>query len=366
MIASQMGKELQNGADSYVEQQLRAFLSTKVSLFRRLGNGWQTDVFEFEVLSPASHSEIPAGRPLVLKLYQAGMSAEKCACETWAMQRLKDAGYPVPRPYLFESDHESLGRPFMIMERVSGRPLFEFDSVPKAIAVFAKGFVPFARMHAALHSLNAQIVSGDGELQAGDRNCGSRSSPLLDRMLTTIADRIEQTPLPTLKPALEWVKSNAPRFRSGSNSVLHLDCLPRNVMLQGAHVSSVVDWLDMDVGDRHLDVATTAVILRTSATGQHGLLRDHAVGNSLRMLCAATYVTLYHSIFPLDRERFRYHQAVAALHRLAMFSLMRARGPESVGFRPRATVEVTPAVLRSLSRRIAQYTGASMPLSERV
>jgi aminoglycoside phosphotransferase (APT) family kinase protein len=363
-ITNQMRKELHNGADSYVERQLAAYLSTKVSLFRRLGHGWQTDVFEFEASSPGSHSEIPAGQPLVLKLYQAGMSAEKCARETWAMQRLKDAGYPVPRLYLFESDPESLGRMFMIMERVSGRPLFAFESIPKAIAVFLKGFVPFARMHAALHSLNAQIVSGDGELQAGDGNCGSKSSPLLDRMLTTIADRIELTPLATLTPALEWAKYNAARFRSRSNSVLHLDYLPRNVMVEGVHVTGVMDWLDADVGDRHLDAATTAVILRTSATGQHPLLRDHAMGNTLRMLCAAAYVTLYHSIFPLDLERFRYYQAVASLHRLAMFSLMRARGPESSGFRHQAIAEVTPGVLRALARRITRLTGVSVPFNE--
>jgi hypothetical protein len=125
-----------------------------------------------------------------------------------------------------------------------------------------------------------------------------------------------------------------------------------------------MDWLDMDIGDRHLDAATTAVILRTSATGRHGLLRDHAVGNILRTLCAATYVTLYHSIFPLDLERFRYCQAVAALHRLATFSLIRSRGPESAGFRPRAITEVTPAVLRALARRVTRLTGVSVPLTE--
>jgi aminoglycoside phosphotransferase (APT) family kinase protein len=276
------------------------------------------------------------------------------------MHRLLDAGYPVPRPYLFEWGHEPLGRPFMIMERMKGRPLFAFDTVPKAIAVFVKGFVPFARAHAALHSLNAQIISRDGELQAADGNCGSKSSPLLDRMLTTVAERIERTPLPALKPALEWVNSNAARFRSGPDSVLHLDYLPRNVLVDGLHVSGVTDWLDVDVGDRHLDAATTAVILRTSATGHHGLLRDHAVGNTLRALCAATYVTLYHSILPLDLERLRYYQAVAALYRLAMFSLMRARGAESAGHRPQAIAEVTPAVLRALSRRIARLTGCHL------
>ena len=339
--------------DSGVEQQLGAYLDARISLFRKLGSGWQTDVSEFEVTHSCRHGDIPTGRPLVLKVYQFGIAAEKCARETWAMRRLKDAGYPVPRPYLFESDHEPLGRPFMIMEHVKGRPLFAFDTVPKALAIFVKGFIPFARVHAALHSINTKVVSDE-------------SSPLIDRMLTTIAERIEQVPLHPLKPVLEWVTSNAARFRSGPNSVVHLDYLPRNVMVEGAHVTGVLDWMGVDVGDRHLDAATTALILRTSATGQHGLLRDRAVGNTLRLLCAATYVTLYHSLFRLDLDRFRYYQTVAALHRLSMFSLMRMRGPESAGLRPRAIAEVTPAVLHALSRRVTRLTGVSLPLSKPV
>ncbi len=289
------------------------------------------------------------------------MAAEKCARETWTMRRLKDAGYPVPHPYLFETDQEPLGTPFMIMERLKGRPLFAFDTIPRAVAVFARGFVPFARVHAALHRLDAQILSGDGELGGGDGNDGKKSPPLLDRMLATIAERIEDTPLPALKPALEWASINAERFRSGPDSIVHLDYHPQNVMIEGVHVTGITDWLEADVGDRHLDAAMTAVILRTSATGQHHLLRDHAFGNTLRALCAAAYVTLYHSIFPLDLERFRYCQSVAALHRLVMFSLMRARGPESAGFRPRAIAEVTPAVLRLLARRVARLTGVPAP-----
>src|SRR5882757_9891665 len=84
--------------DSGVEQQLGAYLDARISLFRKLGSGWQTDVFEFEVTHSCRHGDIPAGRPLVLKVYQFGIAAEKCARETWAMRRLKDAGYPVPRP----------------------------------------------------------------------------------------------------------------------------------------------------------------------------------------------------------------------------------------------------------------------------
>ena len=46
--------------------------------------------------------------------------------------------------------------------------------------------------------------------------------------------------------------------------------------------------------------------------------------------------------------------------RLSMFGMMRARGPESVGFRPEAIENVTPAVVRLLSRYAARKAGVPL------
>src|SRR4029077_12429518 len=75
------GLDSLNPADSRVEQQLGSYLGARISRFSTLGSGWQTDVFEFEVPSPCSRADIPTRQPLVLKIYQAGMAAEKCARE---------------------------------------------------------------------------------------------------------------------------------------------------------------------------------------------------------------------------------------------------------------------------------------------
>jgi len=40
-----------------------------------------------------------------------------------------------------------------------------------------------------------------------------------------------------------------------------------------------------------------------------------------------------------------------------MLSMMRVRGPESVGFRAEAIEQVTPSVLRLLSRYLSKKTG---------
>ena len=63
----------------------------------------------------------------------------------------------------------------------------------------------------------------------------------------------------------------------------------------------------------------------------------------------------------MEWHRFRYCQAVAALHRLSTFGMMRTRGPDSVGYRPEAIQNITPAVVRLLSRYAARKS--RMPVS---
>ncbi len=342
-----------------VEQQLAAYLGTEVMFFRLLASGWQTSVYEFQLRSGCGRAHLPGDRPLVLRVYRAAEAAGKGLRESRIMHRLSDAGYPAPEPYLFEADREPLGVPFMIMNRLEGRPLFGLDHVPSALPRFVMGFAAFVRKHAALHRLDVRsVASGDAfGLSATDRG---PQSTLLERMLTAINERIEKAPLPALRPALEWATSHAASFRSDPDSVLHLDYLPRNALVRGFHITGIVDWLDADVGDRHLDAANTAVSLRAAATGQSRLTRDNAVSNTFRALCPALYVALYHSIFRLDFERFRYCQGVAALHRLATFGLMRMRGAEAAGFRPQAISEVTPTVLRLLARQVGRVSGVSV------
>jgi len=93
-------------------------------------------------------------------------------------------------------------------------------------------------------------------------------------------------------------------------------------------------------------------------------MRDNIVGNGLRASFAALYLPLYHAMAPMELERFRYCQAVASLLRLSMLGMMRTRGAEVVGFRPEAIGEVTPAVVKLLSRYAARKSGAAVGLDQ--
>jgi aminoglycoside phosphotransferase (APT) family kinase protein len=347
-----------------IGRRLSSYLAAPVARVSVLASGWETTVFEFTLEARSSAcASIPVAQPMVLRFYQGSAADVKGNREHITIDRLFRAAYSVPQPYAFEADHRALGAPFLIMQRLGGVPLFGPRSFPVAFKTFSLGFFSFVRAQARLHKYdpaNAGLREIPHAFPAA-QSVGDEP-PLLDRVLALIADRVENGPLPGLREALNIVSERAPLFRSSARSIVHMDYHPLNVMVDGVRLTGVIDWVNTDVGDRHLDAAMTAVILSSSALEHPRWMRDNIVGNGLRTSFAALYMPLYHAMAPMSFERFRYCQAVAALLRLSMVGMMRARGPEAVGFRAEAIREVTPAVVRLLSRYATRKSGASVGL----
>ena len=344
-----------------IRDRLANYLDARVEHLRVLASGWETTVFEFAMASASPRfPEMPPRRPLVLRFYQGDQADSKGARESVAIQRLSSARYLVPRPYAYEASHDAIGAPFLIMERIAGGPLFTTSSFTQAVKTFSLGFFGFVRAQVKLHRIDPashEVRDIPHSLQATGTPPGT---PLLDRALAVIAERVEKGPLPGLKEALRNLTARAGAYRVAEQSIVHMDYHPRNVLVIGTRVTGVIDWVNTDVGDRHLDAAMTAAILSSSAFDHPRWMRDNLIGNSLRTMFASMYIPLYHAMARLDFERFHYCQAVAALLRLSMLGMMKARGPETVGFRSEAIGEVTPAVVRLLTRYAERKSGASV------
>ncbi|HTY56832.1 MAG TPA: phosphotransferase [Candidatus Binataceae bacterium] len=347
-----------------VRQGLADYLGAEISRLEILASGWETTVFEFALGSAADKAEMPVGRPMVLRFYQGTSAGEKGPREYMTLRALAKTGYPAPRPYLYESAIEPLGVPFLIMDRSEGGPLLQLTSFPKAFKAFSLAFFAFVRAHVLLHRFDPSALGLDQLPPRFGFARGSSPTPtrLLDRVLTTIAQRVEEGPLPALEPMLEWARAGAERFPCQRNSVLHLDYHPQNAVVSGIRVTGIIDWVNTDIGDRHLDAATTSAILASSTMERPRWMRRNAIGNCLRRSFTTLYLALYHAMAPVDFQRLRYYQGVAALLRLSMFGMMRTRGPESVGFRPEAIVEITPSVTGELSRYAARKSGLAIQL----
>lgn len=370
---------------------LGPYLGADIRRFCVLASGWETTLYEFALSGRSEKlSGVESGSPMVLRFYPSAEAAQKGAQEYRTISYLRGVGYPVPRPYLFESDVNVIGAPFLVMERLNGGPLFAVRSFPQAFKTFAMGFLGFVRAHARLHRMTLPLpgVIGPPDCAEPGRPADSRTrtvaarpglacdvdsvisgsndtaaTSLLDRTLDLIAQRIEDGPLPGLIEALGCLRAKASEFRLAPRSLLHLDYHPQNVLVKGTRVTGVIDWANIAVGDRHFDAATTSVILSTSAMEHPRWMGENAAGNSLRRNFYMLYIALYHAIAPLEFRRLRYYQGLAGVARLSMFGMMRTRGPQSVGFRPGAIAEVTPSVQCLLLRYVARKIGSRVSLA---
>jgi len=341
---------------------LRDFLAAPIDSLRVLASGWETIVFEFALAAPSPRIPgVPAGAPLVLRLYDAGRGDDKGPREYAAMRAVAAAKLPVPAAHLFEPSREALGAPFLIMQRLDGGPMFATSSFPSAFMTFTLGFTGFVRTHAALHKIDPGIATLRSIKPAFITDTIASGSPLLDRILSVVGERIEKGPLPGLREAHRSLVARATAYRDARPSIVHMDYHPQNVLVRGPRISGVIDWVSADIGDRHLDIATTAVILATSTMEHPRWMRANVVGNSLRRLYNSLYLGLHHAVAPLDFDRLRYCQAVAAVLRLSMFGTMRSRGAAAAGFRPDSIAQVTPSVVAALSAYAARKT--AIPVS---
>jgi len=349
--------------DADIRERLGRYLDTPIERAPVLASGWETTVFEFSLAEPSVRfPEMPPGRSLVLRFYQGPIADQKAARESRAIEQMYSIRFPVPRPYAFESEHDALGAPFLIMERIAGGPLFSTQSFPEALKRFSLGFLAFVQTQVKLHRIDPSRHELRDLPRALHPSGVAPGTPLLDRALAVIAERVENGPLPGLKEALRRLTARAGAYRVADSSIVHMDYHPLNVLVEGMRVTGVIDWVNADVGDRHLDAAMTAAILSSSAMERPRWMRDNLIGNFLRGVFTTMYVPLYHAMARLDFERFRYCQAIAALLRLSMLGMMKARGPETVGFRSEAISEVTPAVVRLLTRYAERKSGASVRL----
>ena len=340
-----------------VSDRLAAFLGADVSYLRILASGWETTVFEFALSSKSSRAaDLPMKDPLVLRFYEGSRANEKGRHENVAMLRLTELGFPVPRPYLYESEAEPLGAPFMVMERASGGPLFRTKNFPDAFKTFSLGFIGFVRAQTRLHRLGA-VESAQSLPPAFVSESKAATAPLLERILAVVAKRVELGPLPGLRDALEQLRSVAGRYAAAPSAIVHMDYHPQNVIVKGMRVTGVIDWVNADRGDRHLCAGMTAAILSTSTMERPRWMRENLAGNSLRRLFASLYIPLYHALAPVEWKRLRYCEAVASLYRLSTFGMMQTRGPEAVGYQPQAIENITPSVVRLLSRYAARKSG---------
>ena len=237
--------------------------------------------------------------PLVARVLPDAERYEQGLREASTHDWCADQGVPVPRVLAVAAPGEVLDLPVQVMERVTGTTM--------AAAMTGRPWTAraevdrLARLHVVLHRL-------DGASSPLHRSGAS----LLDRRLSLVRRVVADRPASALADGLERVDALRGRLEGSAPSVCHGDFHPLNVLVDGPR-ASVLDWTDAGVGDRHGDVARTALLFRMAAGFAQGTAERVALRGGGPLL-ARRYLRSYRRLLPLDADRLRLWEPVHLLH----------------------------------------------------
>ena len=289
-------------------------LSPVVSGLVSINTGWESEVYAFSAAwgPPARRTR----EELILRLYPGNDAYEKSGREHRALALLHTAGYPVPRIDRLERDASPFRKPFLIMERVPGQPMWHsmFHSAPwrrkRLLRLFCGLFV-------RLHALDWRPhVPDPSEFEPGGPHA------IIERQLAQWQAVVgpAMSTLGGFTANWEWLLAHQHDVVSERASPVHWDFHPENLLLKKDGSAVVIDWTSFDLTDYRFDLAWTVLLIGSHEhpRWRQPLLREYERQAGRRV------------------ESLEFFDVAACLRRLFSVIISVNYGAEQLGMRPGA------------------------------
>jgi aminoglycoside phosphotransferase (APT) family kinase protein len=278
-------------------------------------DGWESDLYTCDI----EYEEYGERRrePAILKLYHGDNAGAKAEREFAGLRHLTQAGYPVPRPFIYDAADATLGRPFVLMERVAGRELR--DVVAEADPGEQQQLLTlFCRLFVDLHALDWRAFVPNSAAYHPQ----SHIRGWLDLAERYVADL--PVPTDTFAPVFAWLRARVAEVECERLSVVHRDFHGGIVLLRQDGSPIVIDWTAIEVSDYRFDLAWT--LLLSSTYGQP----------EVRELILAEYERLAGR--PV--EQLAFFDVTACARRLVDIATTLGAGAQMSGMRPEAEAAI--------------------------
>ena len=305
----QRADDMQQRLQDYCVRAFPERQEVRVGNLAPVGGGWETEIHAFDV-------ESEAGREgLILRLYPGEGSAAKAAHEYRSMGQLYAGGYPVPRVLALEGDGSTLGRPFILMERIDGEVLWPLlmgaagDERQRLLTLFCELFL-------RLHRLDWRPFAGDGARYEQD----GPTYAFVDAWLGEARAAVARFSLPGFERLVDWLQERRDLLPCPEPSVVHWDFHPFNILLRADGSPAVIDWAGCQVTDARLDLAWTLLLMSTHAGAEW---RDPILHEYERLAGARV-------------DQIELFEVLACARRLFDVTVSLSEGAERLGMRPEA------------------------------
>jgi aminoglycoside phosphotransferase (APT) family kinase protein len=323
----------------------------------RIKGGFDAAIFGFAL----DRAPRELAGPLILRLAQASADPLRVKLEAVVQNALVAMAFPAPRVAVIETSAVALGGPFVIMERLAGRPLaHEVDKLGEG-ASFAAKLRGLLGLPALFRQISASWV--DIQLRLHDLPAEPLLKAVADAGLdqravtfegqrARLAAAIESAGLSGLTPAVSWLEANRPGPPQRA-TICHGDFHPLNIMAEAGRVTGVIDWANVVVAAPEMDVGSALANIGTvpfDVPPAMRLVLRMVIGSALR-----SYLRAYRQRRPLDDRTLRYYQVFRATHQLRSAAAMVWAGGGGGAFG-------SEAGLRSLIAYIDRQAGVKVKL----
>ncbi len=163
------------------------------------------------------------------------------------LQALESTAVRAPRALWLETTGDVLGRPFLVMERITG-DVYEMEPPSEASdGTVAQMCRSLAEQLATIHAVDLD-VTGLGSLDHGADHLVRELDHWAGEM-----SRVQRGPLPALERLLGALRATMPTPHPRV-TLVHGDAKPGNFAFAGGDVSAVFDWEMTTVGDPLTDI----------------------------------------------------------------------------------------------------------------
>jgi aminoglycoside phosphotransferase (APT) family kinase protein len=225
----------------------------KIQDITQLKSGWAGDIFSFNVIVDEKIQN-----RLILKIYegtQNGVSSIEKECK--ALASLRKVGYPVPELFSYDISLIEFDKPFLIMERIEGKLLWDVYMQDKEHQ--SQHMQQFTKLLFDLHSLDVKHIQPDFEVTA--------PITLIDRELDEISQIIRQYKIFEFEEIYQWLQDKKTFLSDLKPSIMHRDYHPWNVLVDETSNPYVIDWV-WGIGDYRFDLAWTVTLMERSGFEQ--------------------------------------------------------------------------------------------------
>jgi aminoglycoside phosphotransferase (APT) family kinase protein len=238
--------------ESYLKHSRLGQAAIHVINLNEITDGWETDIYSFDVLN--DDGSLESIEKYVLRLYTGPWATHKARKEFSLLKRLHEAGYPVPKVSLLEVDSVHLGQPFIIMQRIDGSKMW---ALLESETDTSETFQLFFRLFFNLHQLDwHQLVEDAKEFEGLDSKKSVKS------WIEKYEIRAKELERPELLDIVRWLKKEIETVSFEKVSVVHNDFHPNNILIDESGHPFVIDWTAADITDYRVDLAWTLVLAK--------------------------------------------------------------------------------------------------------